>query len=181
MTLRSLATVAALAVAGVAVPAAAEPNSVSNVVSTAAAAGTARVDATCHFGPVVPDNFEDQMVVTGVATAPGAVSVTIRCTWEDWGGDESDVASATSTLPVAHVNDTVPHWRNAVRVCVSAEANFGRVSGTVVAPKVCARCAASPSPPSPSPRPPHPRRRARQTRSRRTAPGPSPRPASPDR
>lgn len=144
MTFRSLARLAVVTAAAttaglvVAAPAGADVNSVSNNVSTSAGAGAARLDATCHFGPVVPDNFEDQMVVTGVATAPGAVSVTVRCTWEDWSGDESDVASATTSGPVAYVTDSVPHWRGAVRVCVSAEANFGRVAGTVYAPKVCA-------------------------------------------
>ena len=141
MTPRRIATAAAVAattLASLAAPAGAEPSSVSNVVSTAAGSGAARVDATCHFGPVHPDNFEDQMVITGVATAPGAVSTTIRCTWEDSYGDESGGDEATATSPVAHVADNHPHWRNAVRVCVSAEANFGRAFGTVVAPRVCA-------------------------------------------
>lgn len=138
MPLRTLARVAALTVALAATPAGAEPNSLSNVVSTSAGSGTARLDATCHFGPVHPDNFEDQMVIVGVATAPGAISTTIRCTWEDFWGDESGGDQATASGPVAHVADNHPHWRSAVRVCVSAEATFGHAGGDLVAPKVCA-------------------------------------------
>lgn len=118
-------------------PAAADPNSLSNLVSTAAGSGAARVDATCHFGPVHPDGFEDQMIITGVATAPGAVTTTVRCTLEDYWGDSGGV-EATAEGPVATVVDNVPHWRGAVRVCVSATADFGgTLGGVVAAPKVC--------------------------------------------
>ncbi|HEX8002501.1 MAG TPA: hypothetical protein VF519_07385 [Mycobacteriales bacterium] len=136
---RAAAVLAAAASALVAAgaPAGAEPSTLSNVVSTAAANGAARVDATCHFGPVVPDNFEDQMVVTGVATAAGATSVTIACTWEDWWGDDSAHDPVTAAGPVVVLDDTRPHWRSAVRVCVSASAVFA-TGPVVVAPKVCA-------------------------------------------
>lgn len=131
------ATAAAACLAGAVAPAGADPSSVSNVVSTAAGSGAARLDATCHFGPVVPDNFEDQMVVTGVATAPGAVSTTVRCTFEDYWGDDGG-PEATADGSVATLSDTVPHWRSAVRVCVSAEADFGgTLGGVLVAQRVC--------------------------------------------
>lgn len=138
----TVAATAALTVAATlagATAAHAEPNSLSNVVSTAAGNGAARVDATCHFGPVVPDNFEDQMAITGVATAPGADSTTVRCYWEDYWGDDSGHEAVTSAGPVAAFTDPSPHWRSAWRVCVSASADFGSTFGTVVtAPAVCA-------------------------------------------
>lgn len=140
-TLTSVAVTAALAAAATvaaASPAAAEPTSLSNVVSTAAGNGLARVDATCHFGPVVPDNFEDQMVVTGVATAPGADSTTVRCWWTNYFGNESGHDAVTTDGPVSVSHDTSPHWRSAWRICVSASADFSTTLGVVVtAPAVC--------------------------------------------
>lgn len=145
MTFRSLARAVAMTAAattaatatGLTAATPAGADSLSNSVSTAGASGIYRLDATCHFGPVHPDNFEDTMVVNGVATAPGAISTTVRCSWVDWFGNESEVASATANAPAAHAFADVPHWRGAVRFCVSAEATYGRVV-VVVAPKVCA-------------------------------------------
>lgn len=138
--IRRLATVAAttaVTVAALVAPASADVSSVTNLVSTAGGNGAARLDATCHFGPVVPDNFEDQMYVTGVATAAGADSVTIRCSWETWGGG-SAVFEQSSAGPVAVLSDHSNGWRSALRVCVSATADFGSTLGVVVtAPTVC--------------------------------------------
>lgn len=140
-TLTSVAVTAALAAAATvaaATPATAEPNSLSNVVSTAAGNGAARVDATCHFGPVVPDNFEDQMVVTGVATAPGADSTTVRCYWTNYFGHDSGHEAVTTDGPASVFNDPSPGWRSAWRICVSASADFTTTLGVVVtAPAVC--------------------------------------------
>ena len=140
-TALTCAATAALALAATvagAAPAAAEPTSLSNAVSTAAGNGAARVDATCHFGPVVPDNFEDRMTIVGVATAPGAGSTTVRCFWTDYWGDDSAHEAVTSDGPVAVSYVASPHWRSAWRICVSAQADFGSSLGpVVVAPTVC--------------------------------------------
>jgi hypothetical protein len=140
--IRRLATVAAataVTVATLAVPAGAEPSSVSTVVSTAAANGLARVDATCHFGPVVPDNVEDQMVVTGVATAPGADTVSVRCWWEMTSGDDV-LFDRTYAGFAAAVVESRNGWRGIARVCVSATGYFPSAVGPVLldAPRVCA-------------------------------------------
>lgn len=95
-------------------------------VSTAAGTGAFRVDATCVFGPEIVGE-PPQLYVTGVATAPGALSTTIRC--ESYG-----VGAATTPGSVSVVAQRVL-WDSRGTLCVSAEARFA--TGTVTAPTQC--------------------------------------------
>lgn len=94
-------------------------------VSTAGGSGAFRVDATCAFGLVLPGR-PNSVQVTGVATAPGALSTTVRC-------HASRTVSATMPGPTATL--TARQLWEIDMLCVSAEATF--VTGTVTAPLTC--------------------------------------------
>lgn len=123
--------IAALAsVTALAAPASASAEPVTRygpwTVSTAAGTGAFVVDATCVFGPEIVGE-PPQLYVTGTASAPGALSTTVRC---------HAYGTYSATLPgsaAAFSQRTL--WDSRTSLCVSAEATFA--TGTVAAPLTC--------------------------------------------
>ena len=121
---RAAAVAATLALSVPGTAAGEEPTDVWTV-STAGGSGVFVVDATCAFGLVLPGRPNSFQVV-GVATAPGALSTTVRC-------HTSTTDSATLPGPVAAL--TARRLWEVDQLCVSAEATFA--TGTVTAPATC--------------------------------------------
>lgn len=122
------ATVLAASLAGAAPAHAADDVPVWSV-STAAANGALRVDATCAFGLVLPGR-PNSFQVAGAATAPGAISTTVSCHVRS--GD-----AITRTSPGPAVAFTVRELEESIdQYCVSAVATFP-TGATVAAPLAC--------------------------------------------
>ncbi|HEX8002500.1 MAG TPA: hypothetical protein VF519_07380 [Mycobacteriales bacterium] len=128
----------ALAAAPIAAPLAHAQVTDGPTLVTGAASGSYRLDAACHFGPMEDTAVENRLYVTGAATAPGALSTTVRCVVESGNGVWRDVHGATLPGPAAAVSGRQYVWVATYdRVCVEAEADFG--DGLVlVAPPTCA-------------------------------------------
>ncbi|HEV2890342.1 MAG TPA: hypothetical protein VGX28_08190 [Frankiaceae bacterium] len=128
--MRRVATVAAGLAAVTAAPAvAAEPPAQYGpwTATTSVSWASYRIDAACVFGPMIVGE-PPQLYVTGVASAPGSLSTTVRCYLAGTTLPGSVAAFSTRML-----------WDSPGDLCVTATAVFP--TSTVTTPT---RCVAAP-------------------------------------